>query len=169
MAQRLLVRDLMTVGAATCSPNTPMSDVARLVLDRGLEGVVVLDQDGNGIGVVSQDELVQAYTRDDWGNLTAEAIMREGVPQVPPDIPLTAAAQLMQDQGVRVVFLMHHANGVIYPAAVLSYRHLLRHIAAHSDADLQDLGIAAARKPPLEQFTERRDAARRQNRSSSQE
>ncbi|MCC7209137.1 MAG: CBS domain-containing protein [Anaerolineae bacterium] len=167
MAERLLVRDLMTVGVATCSPDTPIRDVARLLLERELEGAVVLDRDGNAIGVVSQDELVQAYTRDDRENLTAEAIMREGVPRVPPDISLTAAAQIMRDQRVRVVFLMHNANGVIYPAAALSYRHLLRHIAAHTDADLQDLGIAAARKPPLEQFTERRDAARRRNRTST--
>ncbi|OGO37085.1 MAG: hypothetical protein A2W35_02790 [Chloroflexi bacterium RBG_16_57_11] len=38
-----LVRDLMTVGVATCSPDTPIDDIARLLLDKGLEAVVVLD------------------------------------------------------------------------------------------------------------------------------
>ncbi len=169
MAERLLVRDLMSVGVATCSPDTPIQDIARLLLDKGLEAVVVLDHEGFAVGVVSQDELVRAYTREDCRGLTAEAIMHEGVPQVPPDIPLSAAAQLMQDQDVRVVFLMHNANGIIYPAAALSYRHLLRHLAANSDDELNDLGIAAARKPPLERFIEKRDAARRRSRSSNQE
>jgi CBS domain-containing protein len=165
MAERLLVRDLMTVGVATCSPETPVADIARLLLDKGLEGLVVLDQEGFAAGVVSQDELVRAYTRDDCRSLTAEAIMREGVPQIRPDIPLTAAAQLMQDQGVRMLFLMHEAGGITYPAAVLSYRHILRHLAARSDDELRDLGIAAARQAPLDKFIQKRDAARRRGRS----
>ena len=161
MAERLLVRDLMSVGVATCPPATPIVEIARLLLDKHLEGIVVLDEEGHAIGSISQAELVQAYTRDDCRSLTAEAVMRDSAPQVPPDIPLRAAAQLMCDQGVRVVFLMHHSGGIQYPAAALSYMNLLRHLAAHSDEELQDLGTAAARKTPLETFIEKRDAARR--------
>jgi len=169
MTERLFVRDLMTVGVATCSPMTPVVEVARLLLDRDLEGVVVLDQDGHAVGVVSQDELVTAYSRDDCRDLTAEAIMRDGVPQIPPDIPLSVAAQLMQDQGVRVVFLMHHAGGIEYPAAVLSFKHFLRHLVAETNDDLKDLGIKAARRAPLETFIEKREAAQRRNLFPKQE
>ena len=169
MTERLLVRDLMTVGVATCSPDTSVIEVTRLLLDRELEGVVVLDHEGHAVGVVSREELVRAYGRGDCHSLTAEDVMRDGVPQLPPDIPLTAAAQLMQDQGVRVVFLMHHAGGIEYPAATLSYRHLLRHLAAQSDDDLRDLGIAAERQAPLDTFVQKRDAARRETRSTHQE
>src|SRR5689334_11170470 len=145
MAERLLVRDLMSVGVATCPPATPIVEIARLLLDKQLEGIVVLDEEGHAVGSISQDDLVQAYTREDCRSLTAEDVMRDSVPQVPPDIPLRAAAQLMRDQGVRVVFLMHHSGGIQYPAAALSYTNLLRHLAAHGDEELQDLGTAAAR------------------------
>ncbi len=86
--------------------------------------------------------------------------MQERVPQVPPDIPLTAAAQMMRDMHVRSVFLMPNAAGISYSAAVLTYKHLLRHMAAENDNELADLGNQAARKGPLESFIERRDAAR---------
>ena len=43
------------------------------------------------------------------------------VAQVPPDIPLAAAAQMMRDKHLRAVFLMHNASGIIYPAAMLTY------------------------------------------------
>jgi len=89
--------------------------------------------------------------------------MREGIPQVPPDIPLTAAAQFMRDLGVRTLFLMHHAGGVEYPAAAISYKHYLRYLAANDLADLNDLGIKADRIPPLEDFFQRRAAARKKN------
>jgi hypothetical protein len=85
------------------------------------------------------------------------------VPTVPPDIPLQAAAQLMLDRGVRTLFLTHHAGGVEYPAAAISARHLLRLLAARSPDELNDLGILAARKSPLEVFLKRREEARQRN------
>ena len=45
---------------------------------------------------------------------------------------------------------MHHAGGTTYPAAMLSYRHFLRHMSAQKDEDLNDLGIYADRKSPVE-------------------
>jgi CBS domain-containing protein len=167
LSNRKLVRDLMKVGVATCPASAPAVDVARLLLEQNLEAVVVLDEDGHGVGVVSQDELVKLYTGPDAlttiRSMTAEQIMREGVPEVPPDIPLSAAAQLMRDQKLRMVFLMHNSGGIAYPAAALSYQHLLRHLTADSNAELSDLGVQAARKTPMESFIERRDAARRKN------
>ncbi len=159
---RKLVRDLMTVGVTTCSPATPVVEVARLLLVQDLEGVVVLDEEGRGLGVVTQDEIVRGYAHPNRDRLTAGDIMREGVPELPPDIPLAAAAGLMRDMGLRVVFFMHNANGIIYPAAMLSYRHFLRHLAAGTDEELRDLGIDAAREAPLASFKRKVDDARRQ-------
>ena len=162
LSERKLVRDLMTVGVPTCPPQTPIVDLVRLMLEKNWEAVVVLDgEEGHALGVVGQDELVKAYEREDARTLTAEQIMHEGVPQIPPDIPLTVAAQMMLDQKVRALFLMHHAGGVVYPAAMITYRHILRYLAAQSNDELKDMGIAAARKAPLEQFIERRDAAKK--------
>ena len=91
--------------------------------------------------------------------------MRAEVPQVPPDIPLTAAAQIMQDQGLRILFLTHHAGGIAYPAAYITYKHLLRHLGARDARDLRDLGIKAERESPLETFIRRRDEALRRAKS----
>jgi CBS domain-containing protein len=157
----------MTVGVATCSPETPVSEVARLLVEMGLEAVVVLDPgDGHALGVVSQDELLKAYPRSAAGELKAEEVMRDEVPQVPADIPLTAAAQIMQDLGVRCLFLMHHSGGIEYPAAMISYQHVLRHLAARNPDELRDLGIHAERQAPLDMFIQRREAMRIKNRSS---
>jgi crotonyl-CoA carboxylase/reductase len=157
------VRDLMTVGVVTCLPETSIIDIARTILDSDVEAVVVLEE-GNALGIIGQDELVQAFTKQDYADLTAEQILRVGVPQVPADIPISAAAQYMLDQKVRALFLMHHAGGIEYPAALISYRHLLRLMVAHNSQELSDLGIQAQRQSPLETFLQRRDEARRMNR-----
>jgi len=164
-----LVRDLMTVGVPTCPADAPLIDIARFMLEKNLDALAVLDVEGHAIGVISQDDLVRHYSQGNLDGLTAEDAMTEGVPQVPPDIPLTAAAAMMRDMGVRAVYLMHNSGGIIYPAAMISYRHILRHITAQSEDDLRDLGISAERRSPIDVFIEKRDAARRDAESHHEE
>lgn len=161
-----LVRDLMTVGVQTCTPDLSVVDLVNWFLEREIEAVVVM-ADGHALGVVSRDELIRAYAVGDYDTLTAQDVMVESVPQVPPEIPLTAAAQIMQDLGIRALFLMHHAAGIEYPAAVITYRHLLRHMAASDQEQLSDLGILAERQTPVEAFNRRRaEALKRRKRKS---
>ena len=159
----LLVRDLMTVGVPTCKTSTPIVDIARFLIEHNVEEMVVLGGEGEGVGVVGYEELVSTYARENVETLTAEDVMREGVPELPSDIPLTAAAQMMKDKGIRVAYMTHNSAGIIYPAAMISYKHIVRHLAAKDESELKDLGLAAERKSPLETFIERRDEARRRN------
>ena len=82
---------------------------------------------------------------------------------MPADIPLAAAVQIMLDQNVRVLYVMHHAGGIIYPAGAISFQHLMRYLSASKSEELKDLGIQAERKSPIETFIERRNAAREKN------
>lgn len=157
-----LVRDLMTVGVATCKTTTPVVDIARFLVENNVEEMVVLGEEGEGVGVCGYRELVQAYGRDNVRELTAEDVMSEGVPELPSDIPLTLAAQLLRDKNIRVAYMNHNSAGIIYPAASISYKHLVRHLAAEDASELKDLGIYAERKSPLQQFIERREEARKQ-------
>lgn len=157
----LLVRDLMTIGVSTCKTSTPIIDIARFLIDNNVEEMVVLGDEGEGVGVVGYEELVSAYHRDDIRELTAEEVMREGVPELPSDIPLTAAAQMMKDRGIRVAYMNHNSAGIIYPAAMISYKHIVRHLAAKDESELKDIGLAAERKSPVEVFIERKNEARK--------
>jgi len=161
MAETRLVRDLMTVGVPTCKATTSIVDIARFLLEHQAEEMVVLGDEGEGIGVVGYEELVKAYGTDNVRALLAENVMREGVPELPADITLVLAAQLMRDKGIRVAYMLHNSAGIIYPAAMISYKHILRHLAAKDETELKDLGLAAERKSPIDQFIERRDEARK--------
>lgn len=156
-----LVRDLMTIGVPTCKASTLVADIARFLVENNVEEMVVLGSEGEGLGVVGYEELVTAYHRENIRELTAEQIMREGVPELPSDIPLTVAAQMMKDKNVRVAYMNHNSAGIIYPAASISYKHIVRHIAAKDESELKDLGLAAERKSPIEVFIERREESRK--------
>ena len=152
----------MTVGVPTCKNTTPVADIANFLIENNDEELVVLGEEGEGIGVCGYRELINAYERDDVRELTAEDVMSEGVPELPSDITLKLAAQLLRDKDIRVAYMNHNSAGIIYPAASISYRHLVRHLAAENEEELKDLGFNAERKSPLEQFIERRDEARKQ-------
>ena len=47
------------------------------------------------------------------------------------------------------------------PAASISYKHIVRHLAAKDESELKDLGLAAERKSPVEVFLERKNEARK--------
>lgn len=157
----VLVRNLMTIGVPTCKITTSIVEIARFLIKNNVEEMVVLGHEGEGIGVCGFKELVKAYDREDVRQLTAEEIMLEGVPELPSDIPLKLAAQIMQDKDIRVAYMNHNSAGIIYPAASISYKHLVRHLAAENKEELKDLGFHAEGKSPLEQFIERREDARR--------
>ena len=152
----------MTVGVATCKNTTGVVEIARFLVKNNVEEMVVLGEEGEGVGVCGYKELVQAYERENVRELTAEDVMSEGVPELPSDIPLTLAAQLLRDKNIRVAYMNHNSAGIIYPAASISYKHLVRQLAAEDESELKDLGIYAERKSPLEQFIERREEARKQ-------
>ena len=54
----LTANDVMTTEVITVSPETPVPDVARLLHERGISGVPVVDTDGKVIGIVSEGDLI---------------------------------------------------------------------------------------------------------------
>lgn len=159
---RNLVRDLMQIGVTTCPGSTSIAELAEIMLFRDLFSVVILDpEDGNAVGVVDQSDLMRAFSLDHYEELTAEQIMQESIPQIPADIPLKTAIQMMLDNHIQTYYLMHHSGGILYPAAYLSYRNVLRLFAARDVKDLADIGIEREKRLPLEEFYKKRDVARR--------
>lgn len=163
MREKKYVRDLMSVGVPTCKCNTPAKEIAMQLVRNKYEAVCVLDAEGNGIGVVGVEELINAIDTSMNRNVVADEIMREGMPTLSAEMPLELAAKLMVDQKTRIAYLIHNAAGIIYPAAYLTFNHLIRFIASENEGDLSDLGIAAERELPLESFIRKRDEAKRRN------
>ena len=54
----MLVRDVMSRSVQSVRPETPLKDVARLMVERGISGVPVVDEYGAVVGVVSEADFV---------------------------------------------------------------------------------------------------------------
>jgi CBS-domain-containing membrane protein len=164
MPDPLLIRDVMRIGVPTCKETDPLDKVAALMLDQAATALVVLDEEADTRGWISEARLAQAYLRIAQTlevsetsrvspTFTAADIMDEHVPEAPSDIPLAAGAQLMADMGVDHLFFLHHAAGRTWPASVLSLRDLVRALAGPEY--IKDQGTAAPRPTPMDLFRQR--------------
>ena len=61
----MLVRDLMTTGTASVSPDTPVSAIVRLLAERGISGVPVTDAGGALLGMVTEGDLMRRLALSD--------------------------------------------------------------------------------------------------------
>ena len=52
-------RDVMTKAVVSVHPDTPVREIARLLLDKGISAVPVVDNNGTPIGIVSEGDLIR--------------------------------------------------------------------------------------------------------------
>jgi CBS domain-containing protein len=58
LPSHLLVRDVMTTHIFTIGPETPLGEVARVMLERDVRGLPVVDESGSLLGMISHRELL---------------------------------------------------------------------------------------------------------------
>ncbi len=120
-------RDVMTERVITVTPDTPVAEVAKLLLEKGISAVPVEDTDGHLIGMISEAdlmhhaeigprkpslwwitmskaELAQAYVK--MHGLTARDLMHQGIHSVPPETGLADVVDAMERHGVKRMLVM---------------------------------------------------------------
>lgn len=79
-ARTTLVSEIMTTELATCHEETALEDAARILEDRQLHRLIVLDDDGNACGIFSLSDIaVKAHLE----HLTWEVLERISEPASP--------------------------------------------------------------------------------------
>ncbi len=126
------VRELMTADPVTTTADTPLKEVARVMLTRRISCLPVVDAAGTLIGIVTEGDIVHQESRkargdipgmlrslfgDDGGPaITAGEAMTSPAITIGPDIDHTVAARLMETRGVKplpVVDADGHVLGIV--------------------------------------------------------
>lgn len=127
------VEEVMHRGVLTCKRDTPVQDVARQMAEQDVSALVVVNEEGNMIGLISRTDLVNARLYEQywkhWRGLTAGHIMVTDVLSVYPNDSLQHASKLLVERKIhRVIVVEDNANGV-RPVGVLSTTDLVRNMA----------------------------------------
>jgi CBS-domain-containing membrane protein len=107
--QRSSVRDVMSHAIVTCPPDASPESIARAMTERKSRSVVVVDEGGRAVGVITGTDLLSLYGPGERVGTAAELIRRPLI-TADPDLALTDAADLMISHEV-------HRLVVVDPAA----------------------------------------------------
>ena len=165
MTTALTARDLMTPDVVTVPPETPVAAVARLLAERGISAVPVLDGAGAVLGVVSEGDLIRRLAGEEdrprgWlaglfadpdaaaeryartRGATAGEVMTRRVVAVGEDATAAHIARLMEEEGIRRVLVL--AEGRL--RGIVSRADLLRALVSppRAEGDLSDERIRLA-------------------------
>ncbi|WP_457091863.1 CBS domain-containing protein [Microvirga sp. P5_D2] len=145
----LTAADVMTTTVVTVSPETPITEVARLLHERGISGVPVQEADGKVVGIVSEGDLIGhagaigEQRRSWWLRLltgedalardyvkthgrTVKDVMTPRVITVPETASLADIARLMERHGIKRVPVVRDDRLV----GIVSRGNLLQALAA---------------------------------------
>lgn len=140
----LTARDLMTADVVTVPPETPVVAIARLMADRGISAVPVLDRAGTLRGVVSEADLIrrlagQADPPEGWfrslfanlkdaadryartHGMTAADVMSEDPVTVAPDASAAEIARMLEEKHIRRLLVVEDGRlrGIVSRADLL--------------------------------------------------
>ena len=127
------VGEVMHPGVLTCLRETPIQDVARQMSEQDISALVVVNDEGLMIGLISRTDLVNARLYEQywkhWRGLTAGHIMITDVVSVHTADTLQQASKLMMERHIHRVVVVEEADGGLRPIGVLSITDLVRDIA----------------------------------------
>lgn len=126
------VRDVMSHGVMTCTPETTVREVAQRMAEHKVNALVVVEEaSGELEGIVSRSDLARAYDQD-YDAVTVEAVMSHDVETIIPDIPISAAVLIMLDKGVDRLVIQHAKPAPQRPVGVLSLSDVVREMAGEA-------------------------------------
>lgn len=86
-----LSRDIMTRDVVTVPMNAPVKHIADLLGRKRISSIVVTDNVGEAMGVISDTDILKIIEKGNWKNMTAENIMTHNLEFVKPTSTLAEA------------------------------------------------------------------------------
>ena len=129
--ENILSRDIMTRGVVTVPMNAYVKHIADLLSRKRISSVVVTDNGGEAMGVISDTDLLKVIGKGNWENMAAENIMTHNLEFVKPTSTLTEAASIMRKKHIHRLFVLSEGGvGASHrPIGVLSASDIVREAA----------------------------------------
>jgi CBS domain-containing protein len=126
------VQDWMHRGVITCQPETPVADVAATMDSNDISALVVVNEKGDAVGVISRTDLVNArfiqpYMKH-WRGLSAEHLMTKPVVSVSPETTINEAVQLLNEKRIHRLVVVEKESRHGRPIGILSVTDLAKHL-----------------------------------------
>lgn len=107
------VFEIMTENVATCSPDTPLKEVVKILSSKKLSCLVITN-DNTPVGIITERDMVSilADMLNDviWDQLSVDHFMHSPVTTISSDLPLDDAVELSQISSIRHLPVVNDAG-----------------------------------------------------------
>jgi|GEM_PF-365995 len=135
----MTVRDAMHQGVVSCDSSVTVREAARIMNERRLRSLIIVDFDCALAGIISASDIVAAKLLNQgeraWDQLTVDEIMTNRVHTVTPDMPLTEAAKLIVDHRIHRA-VVAEAGDICNPIGILSLGDIMRYVEGLESGEL---------------------------------
>ena len=119
------VADLMHKGIIACKPDTPMTEVVRIVSDTDVHAIVVMDEEEHAIGMISHTDIIRLYGTD-LSQHQAREVMSSTVYDIESDQPARLAADRMLEYGIHRLLVIEVEGTDRVPVGIISTTDLVK-------------------------------------------
>jgi crotonyl-CoA carboxylase/reductase len=119
------VGDLMRKGIVACRPDTPMTEVVRIVLDTDVHALVVMDEQNQPQGMLSDLDIIRLYGTD-LSRHTAREAMSDQVHTIEPNQLARLAAARMLEKGIQRLLVIEAEHNPPRPVGIISANDLVK-------------------------------------------
>ena len=127
-----MLTELMHTPVVTCTPQTTLAEAARILRDRGVGSLLVVDHLGYVAGIVTDRDLaLRGLGEGRSGDVAVELVMSRDLVTVPPRADIDELVSVMAEHSIRrlpVVDDQGKAHGIV------TFDDVLRHVASQTDA-----------------------------------
>lgn len=120
------VRDVMTTKVITVRPDTPATEIARLLVENRISGVPVVDEEGRVLGVVSEGDLIRRLEDADDGRRRSWWLELLASPERRAEDYVKAHGRLARDIMTEEVTVIDEEATLAEAARLLEERHIKR-------------------------------------------
>ena len=126
----ILVRDLMKKNPYTVAESASIQDTARIMNDKKVSSLVILDENNNPVGLVTERDLVRKVCINDLptNRVTNKEIMSSPLITIDSESSATTATDLMLKNNVRHLLVIDNESkdnnqliGIITPLDLVKY------------------------------------------------
>jgi signal-transduction protein with cAMP-binding, CBS, and nucleotidyltransferase domain len=136
------ISEVMRTPAVTCRSSMSLGEVARLMSDRNVGSVLVIDQIGYLAGIVTDRDLaVRGLGRGRSADVSVDQVMTRDVATVSLHADVSDVASIMAKRAVRRVPVVDEHD---QPHGIVTLDDLVRHLGTEADA-LSDTVLSQSR------------------------
>ena len=117
----------MSYAIVTCTPDTALAAAARAMTERRSRSIVVVDNEGQAVGVITGNDLLTLYESTQPATKAKDLMRRPITCDI--DLPLRDAIDLIISKEVHRVVMTDSSTADAAPAGILSTSDVIREMA----------------------------------------